>query len=61
MAIVINDDDDDVERDIQLMMTIMTKIMLRGSLESHFQEGSSDTEWEDVGNLLVLPPTTPPF
>ena len=64
MVFAINDDDDDVERDIQLMltiMTIMTKIMLRGSWESHFQEGSSDTEWEDVGNLLVLPPPTPPF
>ena len=56
--------DDDVARDIQLtitIMTIMTKIMLRGRWESHFQEGSSDTEWEDVGNLLVLPPPTSPF
>ena len=61
MVFVINDDDDGDERDIQLTMTIMIKIMLRGRWESHFQEASSDTEWEDVGNLLVLPPPTPPF
>ena len=61
MVFVIKINDDDDERDIQLTMTIMIKIMLRGRWESHFQEGSSDTEWEDVGNLLVLPPPTPPF